>query len=239
MKGLIVALGFLTRLPMPRVTVSAEDFARSMRWFPAVGLVVGGLVATGAWLGALIDPWIAAWLGLLLWVGVTGALHLDGLADIADASGAAHKDRDRLLAVLADPHVGSFGVVTIGIQLLAKLILIHAIAGRGLLPVLIVIPCVARMGPLLWTRTMTPLHDGLAARFNGIVRPIDLALCFAALLVASWFVPGLLVAPAIMLLWAAWLERRIGGLSGDGHGAGIEVVESASMLAILAWAAVR
>src|SRR3546814_16737660 len=82
-----------------------------MRWFPAVGLIVGALVAGAGWAGARIDPWTGALAALILWVAVTGALHLDGLGDIADGSGAAHKDRERLLAVLGDPHAGSFAVV--------------------------------------------------------------------------------------------------------------------------------
>ena len=106
MKGLILALQFLTRLPMPRVQADEADFARSMRWFPAAGLVVGLVVAGAAWAGARLDPWIGALAGLVAWVAVTGALHLDGLSDLADASGAAHKDRERMLAVMADPHVG-------------------------------------------------------------------------------------------------------------------------------------
>ncbi|MEQ1479375.1 adenosylcobinamide-GDP ribazoletransferase, partial [Salmonella enterica] len=78
-------------------------------------------------LGAQLDGWVAALATVTVWVGVTGALHLDGLADLADGCGAAHKDRARLLAVMADPHVGSFGVVVIVLQLLAKLVLVHAL----------------------------------------------------------------------------------------------------------------
>ncbi|MDI1295024.1 MAG: adenosylcobinamide-GDP ribazoletransferase, partial [bacterium] len=110
MRGLIIAIQFLTRLPTPRIAVGEGDVARSMRWFPAVGLIVGAIVAGGAWAGSWVDAWTGALVGLVLWVGVTGALHLDGLGDMADAAGAQHKDRDRLLAVLADPHVGSFAV---------------------------------------------------------------------------------------------------------------------------------
>ena len=131
MKGLIVAIQFLTRLPTPRITVSGAEFAAAIRWFPAVGLILGAIVAAGCRAGAEIDPWTAALAGLVLWVAVTGALHLDGLGDVADACGAAHKDRERILAVLADPHIGSFGAVAIGLQLLAKLLLLHALVAAN------------------------------------------------------------------------------------------------------------
>ena len=127
MKTLIVALGFLTRLPMPRVEADEVDFARAIRLYPVAGLVVGVIVAGAGWLGAHVDPWTGALAALIAWVWATGALHLDGLADLSDGLGAAHGDRSRLLAVMADPHIGSFGVVALAMQLLAKLVLLHAL----------------------------------------------------------------------------------------------------------------
>lgn len=233
MKGLIVAIQFLTRLPTPRITVSGEEFAASMRWFPAVGLIVGAIVAAGGWAGARIDPWTGALCALILWVAVTGALHLDGLGDIADASGAAHKDRDRLLAVLGDPHVGSFAVVTIALQLIAKLVLLHALLDREAFAAVALIPFAARIGPLPWSRALPDLHTGLGSRFRGAVRPVDVLIWGALLVAAAWASPSLLVAPPLFLFWGWWLMRRIGGISGDGHGAGIEISESLLLAAAL------
>jgi len=235
MKGLIIALQFLTRLPTPRITVSSEEFAASMRWFPAVGLIIGLIVAGGAWIGAQIDPWLGALIGLVLWVAVTGALHLDGLGDVADGMGAAHKDRERLLAVLADPHIGSFGVCAISVQIVSKLVLLQLlIADEAWLP-LILVPFVARIGPLFWARVLPSLHDGLAARFRTAVRPRDLAIWLLALLAACWLLPALVLAVALVLLWGRYIVRRLGGMSGDSHGAGIELIESALLAAALIW----
>lgn len=233
MKGLIVAIQFLTRLPTPRITVSGDEFAASMRWFPAVGLIVGAMVAAGGWAGARIDPWTGALCALLLWVAVTGALHLDGLGDIADASGAAHKDRDRLLAVLGDPHVGSFAVVSIALQLIAKLVLLHALLDRQAFVAIALIPFAARIGPLLWSRALPDLHSGLGSRFRNAVRPVDFLIWGALLIAAAWVSPSLLIAPLVFLFWGWWLMRRIGGISGDGHGAGIEISESLLLAAAL------
>ncbi len=233
MKGLLIAIQFLTRLPTPRIRVSDGEFAASMRWFPAVGLIVGGLVAGAGRAGAAIDPWTGALFALLVWVAVTGALHLDGLGDIADASGAAHKDCARLLAVLADPHVGSFAVVTIALQLIAKLILLHALIDQRAFIAIALIPFAARIGPLVWSRALPNLHAGLGSRFRHAVRPIDFAIWGVLLLAAAWLSPSLLSAPLVFLLWGWWLTRRIGGISGDGHGAGIEVSESALLAAAL------
>ena len=233
MKGLVVAIQFLTRLPTPHVTVSGDEFAASMRWFPAVGLIVGALVAGAGWAGALVDPWTGALAALVAWVAVTGALHLDGLGDIADASGAAHKDRARLIAVLGDPHVGSFAVVTIALHLIAKLVLLHALLDREAFAAIALVPFAARIGPLVWSRALPDLHAGLGSRFRNAVREIDFILWGVLLVAAAWVSPSLLAAPLIFLAWGWWLMRRIGGISGDGHGAGIEICESLLLLAAL------
>src|SRR3546814_16639312 len=124
MKVLWSAVQFLTRLPTPRLaTVSNPEFAASMRWFPAVGLLVGAIVAAGAWGGARLDGWSGALLALLLLVGVTGPLHLDGLGDTADARGAAQKDHDRMIAALYAPHLGSFQAVALSLTLFTTLVL--------------------------------------------------------------------------------------------------------------------
>jgi len=236
-KGFIIALQFLTRLPMPAIVVDDAVFARSMRWFPAAGLVIGALVAGAAWAGGLVDSRLGALAALMVWVGVTGALHLDGLSDLADASGAVHKaeggDRERLLAVLADPHVGSFGVVAIVLQLLGKLVLLHMLVEAHAFVPLAFVPFAARIGPLVWTWWLMPLHQGLAARFRSGVDPADLLGWTAALVAASWFYPALLVTPLLVLWWGWQVRRMIGGISGDGHGAGIELIETALLLTLL------
>jgi adenosylcobinamide-GDP ribazoletransferase len=232
-KRLIVAFGFLTRLPMPRVAADGADFAAAIRFYPIVGLAIGALVAASGWAGGLIDPWVGALAALVAWVAVTGALHLDGLGDLADGLGAAHRDRARLLAVMADPHIGSFGVVTIVLQLLAKLVLLHTLAGLAWWP-LILVPFAARIGPLAWARWLPPLRDGLGARVATAVRPRDLIGWALVLAAGATALPTLLAAPLLILAFGLWLRWRVGGVTGDCHGAGIELVETGLLLAIVA-----
>ncbi|WP_176597944.1 adenosylcobinamide-GDP ribazoletransferase [Sphingobium sp. 15-1] len=232
MKRLALALQLMTRLPLPALEVDEADFAAAIRWFPATGLAVGLIVAGGAGLGVRIDPWAGALFGLLAWVAVTGALHLDGLGDIADAAGAAHGDRTRLSAVLADPHIGSFGVVAIGLQLLAKLVLLRLWVEHFPPWMLVPVPMVARIGPLVWTRWLPPLHEGLASRFRAGWRVAPLILWAMLGLLLSFWMPGLWAVAVLIPLWGLWLRSRIGGISGDGHGAGIELLES-GLLAVM------
>ena len=180
-------------------------------------LIVGAFVAAGGLAGARIDPWTGALAALLIWVAVTGALHLDGLGDIADASGAAHKvrgrlpaveDRERLLAVLGDPHAGSFAVVAIGLQLIAKLVLLHGLVEARAFAAIALIPFAARIGPLVWSRWLPDLHSGLGSKFRGAVRPIDLGIWTVLLAASALLSPSLFAAPLVFLLWGWWLRRR-------------------------------
>ncbi len=234
MRRLVLALQFLTRLPLPAVSATEQDFAAAIRWFPAAGLAVGGVVAAAAWAGTRIDRELGALFGLVAWVAITGALHLDGLGDIADASGAAHAGRERLSAVLADPHIGSFGVTAIALQLVAKLVLLDAALAREPAWLLVLVPAVARLGPLVWTLTLPPLHEGLGSRFRAGAAWWPVVAWSAAFIPALPVAPGLAIALVAFPLWGRWLRARIGGLSGDGHGAGIELVESALLCALVA-----
>lgn len=233
MRGLILAIQFLTRLPTPTLAnFKAEELARAAIWFPLVGLLLGALIAAAVWLGTQVDPWLGALLGLLTWVGLTGALHLDGLADLADALGAAHGDKDRLLTVLADPHLGVFGVTALVAQLLIKLVLLMLLAKAGLFWPLILIPAWARLGPLLWAR-LPSIKPGLGERFAWKIGFGGMGAWAVPLLLASLWAPALLAAPLLILGWRAYLRARLGGMTGDALGAGVEWVESGLLLVLV------
>ena len=233
MRGLILAIQFLTRLPTPALAeFRPQELARAAIWFPLVGLLLGSLLAAALWLGGRVDPWLGALLALLAWIALTGALHLDGLADLADALGAAHGDRDRLLAVLADPHMGVFGATALGVQLLSKLVLLMLLAKNGLIWPLVLIPAWARLGPLLWAR-LPPLKPGLGERFAWQIGMRSVWFWAALLTLASVAAPALLAAPLLLLGWRAYLLARLGGMSGDALGAGVEWVESGLLLLVV------
>lgn len=237
MRGLILAIQFLTRLPTPAVTdFKPDDLARAAVWFPLVGLLIGALLAGAVGLGGRVDPWLGALLGLLVWVGVTGALHLDGLADLADALGAAHGNRDRLLTVLADPHLGVFGVTALVMQLLLKLVLLMLVAKSGTFWALLLIPAWSRLGPLVWAR-LPSIKPGMGERFAWHVGWQGVLLWGTLLAAASYSAPALLAAPLLVLAWRAWLLARLGGMTGDALGAGVEWVESGLLLVMVSYAA--
>ena len=141
----------------------------------------------------------------------------------------------RLLRIREFALIVMIVIIAIALQLIAKLVLLHALIEDEAFVVIALIPFAARIGPLLWSRWLPDLHAGLGARFRGVIRPVDLAIWALLLAVASWRSPPLLIAPLLLGVWGWWLHRKIGGISGDGHGAGIEVTESALLLAALIW----
>src|SRR3989338_3383335 len=233
MRGFILAMQFLTRLPTPQL----RDFdvavpPRTAHWFPLVGLLIGALLVGTLWLGSRIDPWLGAFLPFLVGVGITGALHLDGLADLADALGASHRDRARFLAVLADPHLGAFGVISLALQLMVKLVLLMLLARGGQYWALLLIPAWARWGTLAWAR-LPSLKAGLGERFGDQVKGSALWLWGGVLALCSLIAPILLFVPLLVWLWQQFLLRRLGGMTGDTLGAGVELVESAALMLLL------
>jgi len=230
----MLALQFMTRLPLPAVAATSRDFGMAIRWCPMVGVIVGGAVAGAGWLGALRDPALGALMALLAWVGITGALHLDGLGDIADAAGAVHANPDRLRAVLADPHIGSFGVSAIVLQMLSKLVLLGLAVRAQAFVSLGLIAMLGRIGPLAWARFLPPLHEGIGTLFRkGATLRALVAWLTGWSVLAAAIEPSLLFALPALPLWTLWLRARIGGISGDGHGAGIELVETAALVVLV------
>ena len=233
------ALQFLTRLPAPRVDVfDPADLSRSALWFPVVGAVIGAIVAAAVMLGGLASPWIGALLGLVAWVWVTGALHLDGLGDVTDALAGAHRSPEKLLQIMRDPHLGAFGAIAIALQLIAKLVLLAEVAALvGFMP-LILIAAWARLGAPVWSLAVPPLATGSGERFAWQIDPRIIAAEAAVLtLLSVWFAPVLLAALIVIPVIALYWRYRLGGITGDCLGAGIEVTETLLLLLLAIWIA--
>lgn len=234
--GFILAMTFLTRLPMPKVVnFQPSDMAKAVVWFPLAGVVVGALVAVAWSLGNLIHPLLAGLFGLLLWVWVTGALHLDGLSDLTDALGAAHANEERFFIVLSDPNVGSFGVVVLVLQLLMKWVLLTLLAYADMSAWwLVLVAAWARMGAAWWSLSLPSIKPGLGETFAWQGKVSQLGWGLGALTLTSLILSPLLLSALVpVILWRVWLKWRLGGQTGDALGAGIELSESVTLLLLV------
>jgi adenosylcobinamide-GDP ribazoletransferase len=230
--GILVAVQYLTVLPVPR-RGTPGDLGRAAPWFPVVGLVLGALLALAA-AGAdlVLAPAVAGALLVALWVALTGALHLDGLADACDGLGGAF-GRDRALAIMRDPRTGPYGVAGVVLVLLVKAAVLASLSERALWRALLVALTLGRLAPVLLARLLPPARpdgagrafaDGVSWGRAGIAAAIAAIASLSVL--GAWGALPLGAALACVLGAGAYLRRRLGGTTGDCLGAMVEVTEA-------------
>lgn len=236
------AIAFLTRLPMPHPEGSMpQNFVRAHRMFPVVGALIGaavGLVCLSLRLLGVPDLASAA---LALGAGaiLTGALHEDGLADVADGFGGG-RDRAAKLEIMRDSRLGTYGALILLVSFAAKLSALAAIPDRQVVPGLIAAHALARcILPLMSLNMPYARNDGLARNAGQPDAQTALVAAGIAMMLAlvslSWS-NALLSALAAGLsgLGIAWLaQRQIGGQTGDVLG-GAEQVGETAILVLLA-----
>lgn len=233
MRALWVAVQFLTRLPVPRsVSASAEERGRSVPFYPLVGLLLGALLTGLQNLLAAVDVGLQSALVLLAWVLLTGGLHLDGLADSADAWAGSHGDRDKALRIMKDAASGPAGVAAVTLVLLIKFTALSALIRENIWPALILAPVLGRMAiVLLFLTTPYVRPEGLGTaqaalmpRRVAVVVLIIFALAITAFgQAAVWALATVL---GLSLILRAMMIHRLGGATGDTLGAACELVET-------------
>ena len=239
------SVAFLSRLPVPGRHFRRSDstLSRTVRAFPAAGLVIGLPPAILATLLAFIaaPPLLAAGLAVALQAVLTGALHEDGLADTADGLGAGH-DRERALAIMKDSRTGVFGVVALVLVILLRVAAIAALLvtlpPAALLLALLAIAATSRAAMVWHWHVLRPARpDGLAAS-SGRPKPeaARAALIFGVVVsvlvlpVAAGPVAAIVALAAALLAWLTFTRRtrtRLGGVTGDTIGATQQLVETA------------
>lgn len=236
-----IAFMTLTRLPAGRVRAPAPSMAASSWAFPLCGAVAGALawLAWSAALAAGLPAAVAAILALAAGALLTGGLHQDGLADLADGLGGG-RDRERVLAIMRDSRIGSHGVLALLLVLGLEATALAAFAPPGPGPAAFIAMAMASRALMLLPMAALPpaRRDGLgrAAADPGRARvAAGLALGAAALLPLGGAALAVLAAMALATLLPALLaRRRIGGQTGDVLGAVQQLAEAAGWLALLA-----
>ncbi|MCW2305966.1 adenosylcobinamide-GDP ribazoletransferase [Rhodobium gokarnense] len=241
----VLGLQFLTRLAIPIDTrYSTERMARAMGYLPLAGLVIGAGIALVYWLAAsVLPPLVAAFVALGAGVRLTGSLHEDGLADVADGLGGG-ATRERALEIMRDSRIGSYGVITLIIVVGLKAASIGAL-GPAAVATIIAAHGLSRLSVLAMMVRLPYARKEGAAAFAG-TGPGPTRVAIAVLTgAATFFGLALLVSPLVALVAALaaaavylWLERmlkrRIGGYTGDALGGLQQLTETAILLAVLA-----
>ncbi|GAB4402565.1 MAG: adenosylcobinamide-GDP ribazoletransferase [Rhodoferax sp.] len=267
LRHFLLALQFFTRIPVTGrlalwVGYSPAMLRASAAHFPGVGVLLGAAGATLAWAVLTALPaapaaaWVAAWLTTALGIGLTGAFHEDGLADVADGLGGS-LDRNRALEIMKDSRVGSFGVVALVLALLGKVALLALLGERGaalMASAFWAAQSVSRTWPLLTIARLTHVGDVAGSKSKPLadqIAPSALAVgtvwCVLGLALPGWLwgdalaaaglrwvsVVAALSASAAAWGWTLrWFQRRLQGFTGDCLGATQQVCELAFYLGL-------
>ncbi len=245
-RGLRAAFVLLTRIPVGGFPYRSEDWAWAAAHAPFVGLVVGAVLGG---LDRLLLP-VGSLPSAILVVGasllLTGAFHEDGLADTADALGGG-SDTARVLAILKDSRIGSYGGAALVVSIAARAALLAQL-GPAALWALPIAGCSARVGPI-WLLACLPYVTSTSEAKSGAVARAGMP---QAVVATGWFlavigasvvlrsitgarVGGLVAALVAVTIVTGWrYVRRAGGITGDFLGATEQVGEIAA-LAVLAW----
>jgi len=261
----VLALQLMTRVPLPLSVPWNETVGRrSVSFYPLAGAIVGLLLGAVCWALPSVLPLLpSAVIAVAIWVWSTGALHLDGWMDTADALGS-NRSRERMREIMKDPHVGAMGVAAGVLLLMGKVSLVYALLEAFTAGSLNVIAAVAAV-PLLarafvpWAVVGWPYAGGDAG-MGAVLREagwrhavgsaVVAAVCIALLLLIFSSGDLLFLLPVVLagaglaavggVIGAFRLARRLGGLTGDTYGALIEGIELLLLLgmAVMAGGAV-
>jgi adenosylcobinamide-GDP ribazoletransferase len=249
------AMAFLTRLPTPYLKrVDEAVAARSLVFYPLVGALLGlcllAFTAACVFYNPQVSLLLLAALLLFIWVVFSGALHLDGLADSADAWVGGLGNKERTLAIMKDPQSGPMGVTVIAVILLVKFAAIYALldkaqSGSGswniwlLIAGFMLVPMLARGAvPGLLATTPYVRKKGLASALVAGATPLVVGITGTLLALLA----GVFLQTQALFILALWLTilmmaraamiKRLGGCTGDTLGATIEIQEALLLAAI-------
>ncbi len=245
---LLVAIQFLTRLPVPEFTnYQPQWLHQSSRHFPAVGLVIGLLCAAVFWMGSsLFNPLVGAVISTAFGIRLTGAFHEDGLADTCDGLGGG-LTREHTLTIMKDSRLGTYGTLGIGLTLLLKITLLASLPLSVAMVALLIghsasrLLCISLIALLPYggelehakakpmAQQLTPLQGLLSSGWLLLTAILVMIVFPNALLqisIGQW-----LLALILSLLTTDYmrrlLRRRLGGYTGDGLGATQQLSEVA------------
>jgi adenosylcobinamide-GDP ribazoletransferase len=234
MRGFLAALQFLTRIPVRTGTLQDKDLRAAAWFYSAIGLLVGGLLALLNWALAARVP-VGPRLVLLLAcnAGVTGGLHLDGLADTADGV-IGGRTPQQALEIMRDSRIGTFGVLALLGVLALQFAAMYAMPPAALKRALILAPAWGRTAMVVSAASGEPARaEGLGFAFASTVRLRHAIACaavalFATLIAAARLTAWIVLATgAIVAAFTRYFSDRVGGLTGDTLGTINEATETA------------
>lgn len=235
-----IAMQFLTVFPIQlKQMPSKQQNGQSLLFYPVIGLGIGLVLYTIALGLSALPSMLLSSLILVIWIWLTGGLHLDGLADTADAWVGGFGDKERTLKIMKDPACGPIGVLSLIIVCILKWSAIYVLLEKQYVQALILFPMLGRLVPLfLFLTTDYVREKGLGSSIaNYIPKMISIIVaCLSLSLFTyfSWLGLGCIMISILILLYLRQqFIRRIDGITGDTVGASIELVEMVAILSFV------
>lgn len=245
MKSFFAAVQFLTIFPCPASWSGGEEtLENSVVFFPVVGILIGVIVATLDYgLGFLFPRHLSSLLVVIAMIGLSGGLHLDGLADTADGFFSS-RPRAEILDIMRDSRTGPMGVAAIVCVFTMKIFSIASLPPHARWGVILLLPLAGRCAMVIEMAALPYAREegGLASVYIRKGTRLQAVWAFVVFAVAGWLLAswmGLIACAAslaITLILAAYSYRKIGGFTGDVLGATCELVEVVPALVAVAWA---
>ncbi len=238
MNSLLLALQFLTIIPVNHSNIASDrQLGNSILFYPVIGLLIGSILAFSSLMIANIPLQIQSSIILILWVVLTGGLHLDGLADCADAWVGGLGSKQRSLEIMKDPAAGPIAVVVLVLLLLLKWSVIIYILEQQALVVLVLTPVMGRLAILILMLSTSYVRTaGLGEKLVANL-PISAtkAISLFSILISIYYLGIIPISfMLIMLIIISYqAKKRLGGLTGDVYGAAVELVEISIFLGVL------
>ena len=230
-ESLITAIQFLTTLPVwTGRDTAGVPLGRAAGWFSYVGGLIG-LITAGVFLAAqyAVPRELAAVFTVIVWILLTGGLHLDGVADCCDGLFVA-ADKERRLEIMHDPHHGTFGVIGLVLVILLKAAALFAVPDESILFGLLFTCALSRWLLLPAGRLPGARPDGLGAQFSSGLDAKAFIWGLAPVIAAAYFtgwlsVPLLALVSVFTFLLLRFAQKRLGGITGDVLGCLVELSE--------------
>lgn len=241
MKSFILTLQFLTRIPIKiNIDSDEEDFAKGVVYFPIAGLIIGAFnLAMYVAAERVIGGMFPAICGIAANAVITGAMHIDGLADTCDGIFSA-RSRDRMLEIMRDSRIGTNGTISIVFDFLLRLSLLTVMKSSLVYAALLMSPVTAKtlMVILMKTSVYARTGSGMGGLYlEKMTSERTVIACIIGLLLLTVFlgIPGIIAfaaCSAVCILYRYYIYSKINGMTGDTLGAANEVMEIVFLLVL-------
>ncbi|OGO81302.1 MAG: adenosylcobinamide-GDP ribazoletransferase [Clostridiales bacterium GWC2_40_7] len=239
LKRFVLMIQFLTTLPIrTKLNVTAEDFGKGLVFAPIIGLLIGGILA-GAWyvLAMMFPSTVTAVLIIILYIVLTGGLHLDGLGDTFDGL-YSNRSRERMLEIMRDSRVGTNAVLAVIAVLLLNTALLASFNKSDIFIIILLMPVAGRIGSLVGSGVSSYARsgEGLGKSFIDFCGGKEIIAGIVPYLVIFYLSAGIqglmlsIIPPVCAFILIKMFSRKIGGATGDLLGAVCELNQTIFLL---------